>query len=250
MKQLSLPRYTSLYMAAREGGEKKENQKTNKEKKKKKKNMATKYQTRYRANDATAHVWVDSQGNLSVPTYFVMEGTGANSMQFTSGSATGDESIALGVNASASDLQAVAVGSNTAASAPQAMVLGANMANNIPASIVLGSNGVLYQRMEEPQSVQQTGSNNTAVTLNTSQGKVVMFAAMGSQTQNAFTIFNDRVLASSVVIVAPQGGPTTSQPLWLSTGVSPGSLRIYIRNNQTVSTGAPVTIHFLIYAGA
>jgi trimeric autotransporter adhesin len=215
--------------------------------------MSAGYQTRYRQHDIRVPVYADSQGNLSASpgTDVIEAGSGMDSFQsINSGGATGTESIALGLGAVASDSDTVAIGSGAQATAVNSIAFGQNIVNTLPATLLFGVNGVIYQRLEAPQVVQQTGSNSTAVTLNASQGIVNMFGNLGSTTTVTFNINNDRVTASSVIHVGADGASTNNRALFITFRAAPGVLTIVLRNGDTVPAQGAPAIHFMIYGGA
>jgi hypothetical protein len=214
--------------------------------------MAAKYQTRHRAGDVKTDLFVDSQGNLSVSAGndVIVGGLGMDSFQYIGGSATGTRSIAFGADAVASNEDTISIGSGAEATALRATTLGQDLTNSVADTLLFGTNGTLFTRLEAPQTVQQVGSNLSAVTLNASMGKVFLATTMSGGANARFVINNNRVTSTSVIQASVQGHTTTNRALFLSFQVAAGALTIYIRNNDPGNeTVEPPTVHFVVYGG-
>jgi trimeric autotransporter adhesin len=166
--------------------------------------------------------------------------------------ATAARAIAIGTNSLASAEDTLAIGQSCEATAASAVALGQGVTNAITQTIALGTNAVLYQRMEPVGTVTQLTNNDTAVTLNASQGKITMATTLAAATRASFTLNNNRILTTSMVQLLVEATTIIDTPmLWSIVINGAGSMQINVRNlDANQPTTFPPIIHFNIYGGA
>jgi len=97
-------------------------------------------------------------------------------------------------------------------------------------------------------SVTQTGSRTTGVTSNTPTGAITLFSAAGSPTPATFTVTNNKIAATDVVILSVKSGATNNYSFNVS-AVAVGSFNITFWAQTGTATDAPV-VNFVVLKGA
>jgi hypothetical protein len=97
-------------------------------------------------------------------------------------------------------------------------------------------------------SVTQTGSRTTGVTSNTPTGAITLFSAAGSPTPATFTVTNNKIAATDVVILSVKSGATNNYSFNVS-AVAAGSFNITFWAQTGTATDAPV-VNFVVLKGA
>jgi hypothetical protein len=97
-------------------------------------------------------------------------------------------------------------------------------------------------------SVTQTGSRTTGVTCNTPTGAITLFSAAGSPTPATFTVTNNKIAATDVVVLSVKSGATNNYSFNVS-AVAAGSFNITFWAQTGTAVDAPV-VNFVVLKGA
>lgn len=119
---------------------------------------------------------------------------------------------------------------------------------NIVGSDQIYADGEIGYTAAAQGAVTQATSKSTAVTLNTSAGRITMNnAALGATTNVAFTLNNNRISAKDVVLVNVAGGTASNETYncWVS-GHGAGSCTFVLRNISGGSLSEAVVLNFAI----
>ena len=100
-------------------------------------------------------------------------------------------------------------------------------------------------------TVTQATNKGTGVTLNTESGQITMNnAALADAAEVTFTVTNDRVAATDVVVVN-HGSGGTAGAYWLCVStVAAGSFKISVGNLSGGSLSEAIVINFALIKGA
>ncbi len=100
-------------------------------------------------------------------------------------------------------------------------------------------------------TVTQATNKGTGVTLNTESGQITMNnAALADAAEVTFTVTNDRVAATDVVVVN-HGSAGTAGAYWLCVStVAAGSFKISVGNLSGGSLSEAIVINFALIKGA
>jgi len=118
---------------------------------------------------------------------------------------------------------------------------------DISGSDLLLSSGQLGYTTAAQGTVTQATSKSTAVTLNTSAGRITMnAAALAAATNVTFTLNNSYISANDIVILNVSAGATSgAYNCWVS-GLGVGTVTITVRNITAGSLSEAVVINFAI----
>ena len=118
---------------------------------------------------------------------------------------------------------------------------------DISGSDLLLSSGQLGYTTAAQGTVTQATSKSTAVTLNTSAGRITMNgAALAAATNVTFTLNNSYISANDIVILNVSAGATSgAYNCWVS-GLGVGTVTITVRNITAGSLSEAVVINFAI----
>jgi len=97
-------------------------------------------------------------------------------------------------------------------------------------------------------AVTQSTSRTTGVTSNTPTGAITLFSAAGSPTPATFTVTNNKIAATDVVILSVKSGATNNYSFNVS-AVTAGSFNITFWAQTGTATDAPV-VNFVVLKGA
>jgi hypothetical protein len=97
-------------------------------------------------------------------------------------------------------------------------------------------------------AVTQGTSRTTGVTSNTPTGAITLFSAAGSPTPATFTVTNNKIAATDVVILSVKSGATNNYSFNVS-AVTAGSFNITFWAQTGTATDAPV-VNFVVLKGA
>jgi len=100
-------------------------------------------------------------------------------------------------------------------------------------------------------TVTQATSKATGVTLNTESGQITMnAAALADAAEVTFTVTNDRVAATDVVVVN-HGSAGTAGAYWLCVStVAAGSFKVSVGNLSGGSLSEAIVLNFALIKGA
>tara|TARA_R100001594_G_scaffold148071_1_gene202388 strand:+ start:25 stop:390 length:366 start_codon:yes stop_codon:yes gene_type:complete len=100
-------------------------------------------------------------------------------------------------------------------------------------------------------TVTQATNKGTGVTLNTESGQITMNnAALADAAEVTFTVTNDRVAATDVVVVN-HGSGGTAGAYWLCVStVAAGSFKISVGNLSGGSLSEAIVLNFVLLKGA
>ena len=100
-------------------------------------------------------------------------------------------------------------------------------------------------------SVTQATSKSTGVTLNSAAGAITMDdAALAAAAEVSFTVTNDKVTASDVVLVNHASAGTAGSYLVQANSLAAGSFNITVANLSTGSLGEAIVLNFVVIKGA
>ena len=160
--------------------------------------------------------------------------------------ASGNNSISIGRLSSSTTQNTIAIGYNTTASFSESVAIGHGISNTY-GGVLLGTNSTKLVRFDVPGTVSQTTNNNTTVSTNQPQGRIIMQSAIAANTSHTFTVNNNKIKDTSVVICTVSGTTSAGVAIPVSTTVGSGSFNIHITNPDTVNatTASPI-VHFHI----
>ncbi len=100
-------------------------------------------------------------------------------------------------------------------------------------------------------TVTQATSKSTGVTLNAASGQITMnAAALADAAEVTFTVTNDKVAATDVVVVN-HGSAGTAGAYWLCVStVAAGSFKISVGNLSGGSLSQAIVLNFAVFKGA
>ena len=100
-------------------------------------------------------------------------------------------------------------------------------------------------------TVPQATNKTTAVTLNTESGQITMNnAALGAAGEASFTVTNDKIAATDVVVVNHGSAGTAGSYLVGATAIAAGSFEITVTNVSGGSLSEAIVINFVALKGA
>ena len=99
-------------------------------------------------------------------------------------------------------------------------------------------------------SVTQATNKSTGVTLNTNSGQITMNnASLADNAEVTFTVTNDRIAATDVVIVNHASAGTAGAYVVQCTAVAAGSFKITVGNVSGGALGQAIVLNYLILKG-
>ena len=100
-------------------------------------------------------------------------------------------------------------------------------------------------------TVTQATNKGTGVTLNTESGQITMTnAALGAAAEASFTVTNDKIAATDVVVVNHGSAGTAGSYLVGATAIAAGSFEITVTNVSGGSLSEAIVINFVALKGA
>jgi len=100
-------------------------------------------------------------------------------------------------------------------------------------------------------TVTQATNKTTGVTLNTESGQITMNnAALGAAGEASFTVTNDKIAATDVVVVNHGSAGTAGSYLVGATAIAAGSFEITVTNVSGGSLSEAIVINFVALKGA
>ena len=100
-------------------------------------------------------------------------------------------------------------------------------------------------------TVTQATSKSTGVTLNTESGQITMnAAALAAAAEVSFTVTNDKITATDVVVVNHGSGGTAGSYLVAANTLAAGSFAITVSNVSAGSLSEAIVINFVALKGA
>jgi hypothetical protein len=99
--------------------------------------------------------------------------------------------------------------------------------------------------------ITQATNKTTGVTLNTESGQITMNnAALAAAAEASFTVTNDKIAATDVVVVNHGSGGTAGSYLVGATAIAAGSFEITVTNVSSGSLSEAIVINFVALKGA
>ena len=100
-------------------------------------------------------------------------------------------------------------------------------------------------------SVTQATSKATGVTINAASGAITLNdAALGAGAEVSFTVTNDKVTASDVVVVNHASAGTAGAYLVQANSLAAGSFAITVANLSGSSASEAIVLNFVVIKGA
>ena len=100
-------------------------------------------------------------------------------------------------------------------------------------------------------TVTQSTNKSTAVTLNTDSGQITMNgAALAAAAEVSFTVNNDRISATDVVVVNHGSGGTAGAYLVQANSLAAGSFKITVTNVSTASKSEAIVLNYVALKGS
>ena len=100
-------------------------------------------------------------------------------------------------------------------------------------------------------TVTQATNKTTGVTLNTESGQITMNnAALGAAGEASFTVTNDKIAATDVVVAVHGSAGTAGSYLVAANTIAAGSFAITVSNVSAGSLSEAIVINFVALKGA
>ena len=100
-------------------------------------------------------------------------------------------------------------------------------------------------------TVTQSTNKSTAVTLNAESGQITLDdAALAAAAEVSFTVNNDKIAATDVVICNHASAGTAGSYLVQANSIAAGSFKITVANLSTGSLGEAIVVNFVALKGA
>jgi 1-aminocyclopropane-1-carboxylate deaminase/D-cysteine desulfhydrase-like pyridoxal-dependent ACC family enzyme len=100
-------------------------------------------------------------------------------------------------------------------------------------------------------TVTQATSKATAVTLNTESGQITMNnAALAAAAEVSFTVNNDKISATDVVVVNHGSAGTAGAYLAQANSIAAGSFKITVSNVSSASKSEAIVLNFVALKGS
>ena len=100
-------------------------------------------------------------------------------------------------------------------------------------------------------TVTQETNKSTAVTLNAESGQITMKnSALAAAAEVSFTVNNDKISATDVVVVNHGSGGTAGTYLVQANSIAAGSFKITVTNVSTSSASEAIVLNFVALKGS